>query len=120
LELAEVVDFAGAFKFSLYYFPRCRPKLYLALLDEILSDLVDHIKVALSISDDINKKIELFVEAFTTYFVSSHEAIALLFKESRITDSPELTGKVTLTKITLSSHISALIQPKGYGPQKHG
>src|SRR6476619_1524727 len=67
--LIEVAEHAGVSKGLLYhYYPGGRPELYAAVMDDLQLEFLAAVQPALHAPFRIERRVELFVEAFTEFF----------------------------------------------------
>ncbi len=116
--LAEIAERGQVSKTLLYhYFPDGRPELLVAVMDDVLTELMAETRAALAVPFGVNRKIEGLVDTFMSFLERNPDAFRLLFREPWGSGEPRIIRRAVEAQVQLATElISPLASSGAPGP----
>jgi AcrR family transcriptional regulator len=112
--LAEVAALAGVSKTLLYhYFPDGRPELYREVMERLVGQVVDAVRVAVHGPTSVDQRLTDLVSALLTYFEEHPDAYRLLILEPWGSGDPGVVAQAMAVRARLAGELNGLLAPAG-------
>ena len=110
--LAEVAALAGVSKTLLYhYFPDGRPELYREVMERLVGQVVDAVRVAVHAPTSVDRRLDDLVAALLTYFEQNADAYRLLILEPWGSGDPGIVAQAMAVRAQLAGELNGLLAP---------
>jgi AcrR family transcriptional regulator len=108
--LAEVALAGGLSRGSVYrYFPDGRPELFIAVTEDLLTELHERLRYAASVPFSPARRMEHLLGAFFAFFQEAPDAYRLLFRDVWTAGDEAVESAAQATKALLTSAIAIVI-----------
>lgn len=112
--LAEVAALAGVSKTLLYhYFPDGRPELYREVMERLVGQVVEAVRVAVHAPTPVDQRLTDLVSALLTYFEEHPDAYRLLILEPWGSGDPGVVAQAMAVRARLAGELNGLLAPAG-------
>ena len=112
--LAEVAALAGVSKTLLYhYFPDGRPELYREVMERLVGQVVDAVRVAVHAPTPVDQRLTDLVSALLTYFEEHPDSYRLLILEPWGSGDPGVVAQAMAVRARLAGELNGLLAPAG-------
>lgn len=112
--LAEVAALAGVSKTLLYhYFPDGRPELYREVMERLVGEVVEAVRVAVRAPTSPERRLAALVSGLLTWFREHPDAYRLLVLEPWGSGDPGVVGQAMAVRARLAGEINGLLAGSG-------
>jgi AcrR family transcriptional regulator len=109
-----VAALAGVSKTLLYhYFPDGRPELYREVMERLVGQVVDAVRVAVHAPTPVDQRLTDLVSALLTYFEQHPDAYRLLILEPWGSGDPGVVAQAMAVRARLAGELNGLLAPAG-------